>query len=54
MGLAADMSFFLEVGEMLKGYIDFENGRLFGQKRGCFPLLLQCTTNGAMRQEKRV
>ena len=42
------------VGEVLKGNIDFENGRLFGQKRGYFPLLLQCAANGAIWQEKRV
>ena len=31
------------VGEVLKGNIDFENRRLFGQKhkRGYFPLLMQ-------------
>ena len=49
MGLVAEMSFFL-VGEVLKGIIDFENGRLFGQKRGYFPLLLRCVTNGGMWQ----
>ena len=39
------------VGEVLKGNIDFENGRLFGQKRGYFLLLLQIV---AMWQEKLV
>ena len=39
---------FLEVGEVLKGNVDFENGRLFGHKhkRGYFPLLFRCTTSG--------
>ena len=40
---------FFEFGEVLKGNIDFENGRLFGQKRGYFPLLLRCDCNVARK-----